>query len=183
MLELNEGEIGEVRRLASVTEGEVGMDPVVDDSIRTAAFVQQFSFPVHITKGHSQARMPRIQRREGAKAQFSTTTRLTLGGAKAPKSQNFPKIIRVPPYAQIGTSDFGRGARGPWPPCPPVYGPGYSPFRPDSHCAVHKPPKDGNGWLTSPRPPRSHRSALQRFAAVRGAEGDACSSPQSARSP
>ena len=42
----------------------------------------------------------RIQRR-GAKAQFSTTA-----GGKAPKSQNFPKIIRG----------------GPWPPCPhPLY--------------------------------------------------------------
>ena len=37
---------------------------------------------------------------------------------KVPKSQNSPKIIRVPPYVQIGTSDFGRG---PWPPCPPLY--------------------------------------------------------------
>ena len=60
----------------------------------------------------------RIQRREGAKAQFSTA-----GGGTAPKSQNSPKIIRVPPYyVQIGTSDFGRGPC--LPPCPPpVFGP------------------------------------------------------------
>ena len=38
------------------------------------------------------------------------------GRGKAPKSQNSPKIIRVPPFVQIRTSDFGRG---PWPPCPP----------------------------------------------------------------
>ena len=49
-------------------------------------------------------------------------------GAKAPKSQNFPKIIRVPPYVLIRTSDFGRE---PWamaplpPPCIRAWGQGY----------------------------------------------------------
>ena len=48
----------------------------------------------------------RIQRR-GGKAQFSTT-----GGAKAPKSQNFPKIIRVPPYVKTGPQ-ISEGGHGP----------------------------------------------------------------------
>ena len=52
----------------------------------------------------------RIQRREGAKAQFSTT-----GGAKAPKSQNSAKIIRVPLMCKSGPQISG-GGHGPLPP-------------------------------------------------------------------
>ena len=68
-------------------------------------FELEFSGP----EGQRQARI-QDSTTGGAKAQFSTT-----GGAKAPKSQNFPKIIRVPPYVKTGTSDFG-GAMAPLPP-------------------------------------------------------------------
>ena len=52
----------------------------------------------------------------GGKAQFSATG----GGAKAPKFQNFPKIIRVWRLCENRELRFLRA----WPPAPPVYGPG-----------------------------------------------------------
>ena len=50
----------------------------------------------------------------GGKAQFSTTG----GGGKVPKSQNSPKIIRVPPYVKTGPQISGGGSMAPLaPPC------------------------------------------------------------------
>ena len=57
----------------------------------------------------------RIQRRGGQGPVFDD------GGAKVPKSQNSPKIIRVPPYVKTGTSDFGGGHGPPGPPCIPAW--------------------------------------------------------------
>ena len=48
--------------------------------------------------------------------------RIQRRGAQGPQISKFPPTTGVPPYVKTGTSDFGGG--GPWPPCPPVYGPG-----------------------------------------------------------